>query len=239
VNGNGGYRWIWGVVTALAVSPVLAQPVVADLSAREVLSSPAFMANHPDMRYRQQGHDAQVAGRLEEARGHFQAAARYADKLSQAALAEMWWNGSGGPADRAIGYAWMDLAAERGTPFLLAQRERYWAALDPAERERAVSEGRALYAQYGDPVAQPRLERELRAGLRNVTGSRTGSVPRMELYVREHRGARTVDADAFYRDDYWKPTQYWQWKDQELARAGGATGTVDVGPATTVGNPID
>ncbi len=239
MNGNPGYRWMWGVLTAVAVSPVSAQPVAADLSAREVLSSPAFMANHPDMRYRQRGHDAQLAGRLEEARDHFQAAARFADKLSQAALAEMWWNGKGGPADRAIGYAWMDLAAERGTPFLLAERERYWAALDPDERLRAVSEGRALYAQYGDPVAQPRLERELRAGLRNVTGSRTGSVPRMELFVRDHRGARTVDADEFYRGDYWKPTQYWQWKNQELARAGGATGTVDVGPATSVAKPID
>lgn len=239
MNGNERGKWMWGVMAAMVVSPALAQPVVADLSAREVLSSPAFMANHPDMRHRQQGHQAQVSGRLEEARDHFRAAARYADKLSQAALAEMWWNGKGGSADRAIGYAWMDLAAERGTPFLLAQRERYWAALAPDERLRAVKEGRELYAQYGDPVAKPRLERELRAGLRNVTGSRTGSVQRMELFVRDQRGARTVDEEEFYRNDYWQSTQYWQWKEQELARAGGATGTVDVGPATSVADPID
>lgn len=239
MNGRLNGRWMLGVLTALAVSPVLAQPQVADLRAREVLSSPAFMANHPDMRYRQLGHQAQADGRMSEARDHFRAAARYADKLSQAALAELWWSGQGGPTDRALGYAWMDLAAERGTPLLLVQRERYWAALDPTERERALTEGRALYAEFGDPTAQPRLERELRAGLRQVTGSRTGSVPRMEMFVREHRGARTVDADAFYQDDYWQPDRYWQWKAAELARVGGGNGTVDVGPATTVRSPID
>ncbi len=227
------------MLTALAVSPVLAQAQLPDLRAREVLGSPAFQANHPDLRYRQLGHEAQTDGRMSEARDHFRAAARYADKLSQAALAEMWWSGQGGPADRAIGYAWMDLAAERGTPLLLAKREQYWEALGPIERDRAVSEGRALYAEYGDPVAQPRLERALRAGLHRVTGSRTGSVARMEMYVREGRGAGRVDADAFYQDDYWQPERYWQWRAEELARVGGGTGTVDVGAATTVRQPID
>ncbi|HGM5925234.1 TPA: hypothetical protein ACKP5H_003249 [Stenotrophomonas maltophilia] len=56
----------------------------------------------------------------------------------------MLWNGQGGPADRALGYAWMDLAAERGTEWLVAQRERFWEALSPDERERAVREGRSL-----------------------------------------------------------------------------------------------
>lgn len=230
------------LVAAMSVSPVLvlAQPQVADLRAREVLSSPAFLASHPDMRFRQLGHQAQAAGRLGEARSHFQAAARYADKLSQAALAEMWWTGQGGPADRALGYAWMDLAAERGTPFLLAQRERYWAALAPAERVRAISEGRALYAEFGDPAAQPRLERELRSGLRNVTGSRTGAVAaNMDMFVRDTRGARVVDPDAFYQNDYWQPTRYWQWKAEELAQAGRSSGTVDVGAPTTISRPTD
>jgi hypothetical protein len=234
-------RRLWVVVAAaLAVSPVLAQPQVADLRAREVLGSPAFLANHPDMRYRQLGHQAQVAGRMSEARSHFQAAARYADKLSQAALAEMWWSGQGGALDRAMGYAWMDLAAERGTPFLLAQRERYWAALDPDERQRAVSEGRTLYAEFGDPAAQPRLERELRSGLRTVTGSRTGAVTaKMDMFVRDKRGARVVDPDTFYQDAYWQPTRYWQWKAEELAQAGRGNGTVDVGAPTTVPGPAD
>ena len=58
----------------------------------------------------------------------------------------------------------MDLAAERGTEWLVVQRERFWEALSADERERAVREGRALYAEFGDPAATPRLERELRAG---------------------------------------------------------------------------
>ena len=69
----------------------------------------------------------------------FRNAARYGDKLSE----QRWptcWNGQGGPADRALGYAWMDLAAERGTEWLVVQRERFWEALIADERERAVRE---------------------------------------------------------------------------------------------------
>ncbi len=42
----------------------------------------------------------------------------------QALMAEMLWQGSHDPPqDRAAAYAWMDLAAERGYPELLRQRE--------------------------------------------------------------------------------------------------------------------
>lgn len=213
----------WAALLAVAVSaaqPAWAQPQGPDMRAREVLGSQAFLASHPDMRFRYLGQEAVAEGRLEEARNFFEAGAGFADKLSQAALAEMWWNGRGGVRDRALGYAWMDLAAERGTSFLLVQREQYWAALDPAERARAVTEGQALYARFGDPVAQPRLERELRQGLRSVTGSRTGSVNQMEMVVRDKRGARSVDQDVFYRDDYWQPSHYWKWQAQQLELAG-------------------
>ncbi len=223
----------------MAVSPVVAQPQMADMRAREVLSSDAFLVSHPDMRYRQLGHRAQAEGRMEQARSYYQLAARYADKLSQAALAEMWWKGQGGPTDRAMAYIWMDLAAERGTPYLLYQRERYWAELDAADRARAVNEGGAVYAEYGDPSSKPRLERELRTGLKRVSGSRTGSVARMEMMVRDPRGARKVDADAFYQAEYWEPTKYWEWKTAELKRIGHVKGTVDVGPATRVARPAD
>lgn len=116
-----------------------------------VLQSHEFLVYHPDLRFRGLGMQARERGRHEEARIDFRNAARYGDKLSQAALADMLWNGQGGPADRALGYAWMDLAAERGTEWLVVQRERFWEALSADERERAVREGRALYAEFGDP----------------------------------------------------------------------------------------
>ncbi|MFX1725974.1 SEL1-like repeat protein [Stenotrophomonas maltophilia] len=229
-------RGVWMLVAALAALPAWGQSSQPDLRAQDAQDTDAFLNRHPDLRYRKLGKEAQARGRLEEARRFYRLGARHADKLSQAALAEMWWNGQGGGQDRALAYAWMDLAAERGTEFLLVLRERYWAALTPDEQTRAVQEGQALYAEFGDTVAQPRLERELRRGLSEVTGSRTGSVGGMRMLVRDDRGQRYVEPDVFYRDEYWQPAQYWQWQARQLEAAGRAigTGSVEVGMPTTV-----
>ncbi|MER2176072.1 MAG: SEL1-like repeat protein [Stenotrophomonas maltophilia] len=226
-----------GILLASLAQPAGAQSApIEDPRAQEIAQTSSFLASHPDLRYRKLAQEAVAGGRLEAARTYFRYGARYADKLSQAALAEMWWDGQGGEQDRALAYAWMDLAAERGTPFLLAVRERYWAALDPAERQRALREGPALYAEYGDPAAQPRLERELRGALRQVTGSRTGRVGGgMEMEVRIAGGLRArVDPDVYYRDDFWKPADYWQRQARELEHAGRGEGKIDVGLPTTV-----
>lgn len=187
-------RGVWMLVAALAALPAWGQSSQPDLRAQDAQDTDAFLNRHPDLRYRKLGKEAQARGRLEEARRFYRLGARHADKLSQAALAEMWWNGQGGGQDRALAYAWMDLAAERGTEFLLVLRERYWAALTPDEQTRAVQEGQAVYAEFGDTVAQPRLERELRRGLSEVTGSRTGSVGGMRMLVRDDRSPRNATA---------------------------------------------
>jgi len=185
-----------------------------------VLQSHEFLVYHPDLRFRQLGMEARERGRDEEARNNFRNAARYGDKLSQAALADMLWNGQGGPADRALGYAWMDLAAERGTEWLVAQRERFWEALSPDERERAVREGRTLYAEFGDPAATPRLERELRAGSMQQTGSRAGWSGAMRSQGRGDAGPRVLQPEKHQLARYWDPVAYRQWQDEELARSG-------------------
>ncbi|ARZ72684.1 hypothetical protein CCR98_00225 [Stenotrophomonas sp. WZN-1] len=185
-----------------------------------VLQSHEFLVYHPDLRFRQLGMEARKRGRDEEARNNFRNAARYGDKLSQAALADMLWNGQGGPADRALGYAWMDLAAERGTEWLVAQRERFWEALSADERERAVREGRTLYAEFGDPAATPRLERELRAGSMQQTGSRAGWSGAMRSQGRGDAGSRVLQPEKHQLARYWDPVAYRQWQDEELARSG-------------------
>jgi hypothetical protein len=185
-----------------------------------VLQSHEFLVYHPDLRFRGLGMQARERGRHEEARNDFRNAARYGDKLSQAALADMLWNGQGGPADRALGYAWMDLAAERGTEWLVVQRERFWEALSADERERAVREGRALYAEFGDPAATPRLERELRAGSMRQTGSRAGWNGAMRSQGRGDAGARVLQPERHQLARYWDPVAYRQWQDEELARSG-------------------
>jgi TPR repeat protein len=192
----------------------------ADAYETIVLQSHEFLVYHPDLRFRGLGMQARERGRHEEARNDFRNAARYGDKLSQAALADMLWNGQGGPVDRALGYAWMDLAAERGTEWLVVQRERFWEALSADERERAVREGRALYAEFGDPAATPRLERELRAGSMQQTGSRAAWNGAMRSQGRGDAGARVLQPEKHQLARYWDPVAYRQWQDEELARSG-------------------
>ncbi len=47
--------------------------------------------------------------------------------------------------------------------------------LDEPGRERAIEVGTALYAEFGDETAKPRLENLLRLGLSRKTGTRTGA----------------------------------------------------------------
>ena len=57
------------------------------------------------------------------------------------------------PADRALAYAWMDVAAERLYHDFLVRREGYWRALDEAQRNGAELPVTALveevYAEIG------------------------------------------------------------------------------------------
>lgn len=205
---------------------------VTDPRDRDVMAMPGFMTSHPDMRLRGLALEALSQGRPEQARQYFQRASRYADKLSQAALAEMYWKGDGGSVDKALAYAWMDMAAERGTPWLLAMREQYWAVLDERDRARAIQEGHAIYREYSDEVAKPRLEYVLRVARRNVTGSRVGWVSNMLDIGSPDDGlagkAVAVSADDYYSDRYWEPEAYWAWQGT-LLQAAPRKGTVTVG----------
>jgi len=180
------------------------------------LLTEGFLAAHPDIRWRREGLHAFHHGRHEEARAHFLRAARYADKASMAMLAEMHWKGLGATADRPIGYAWMDLAAERLYPDFTLLRERYWRELAPSEREDAIARGQALLAEYGDDVAKPRLARILKREGRRVTGSRTGSVGFLRIVPMTGPAAGrgiVLRAEDYYRRDYWEPERYWSWQD--------------------------
>ena len=105
--------------------------------------------------------EAYARGDYERARECFERAARFADKPSQAMLGEMHWEGLGGQRDRALGYAWMDLAAERYYEDFYLLRERYWSQLGAQEREQALRRGQPLLRKYGDDKAKRRLARIL------------------------------------------------------------------------------
>lgn len=203
----------------------------------QLLSSDAFLRDHPDLRYRQQAEQAYARGEFERALRLYRSSARYADKTSQGRIAEMLWAGEGAPQDRALAYAWMDLAAERGYKLLLAIRERYWAQLTAVERERAVHEGQAIYTEYGDAVTKPRLEKALFKGRRSVTGSHAGFVSGNLTVTSVARGRASIgDAlrdgnsfrgDRFYDKAYWEPEFYWAWQDKIFDAV--PEGTVEVG----------
>ena len=100
----------------------------------EVIGSEAFLGAHPDLKYRLLGLQHYGKGDWARALEDFRRAARYGDKPAQGMIGEMHWNGEGVAVDRALAYAWMDIAAERAYPLLLAKREHYWAELDESER---------------------------------------------------------------------------------------------------------
>lgn len=214
---------------AAAAEPAAPSPL--SLQEHAVVSSAAYLKGHPDLRFRQLGMAAAEQQKFVDARRYYTLAARHADKLSQALMAELLWNGQGGPADRALGYAWMDLAAERGTEWLLLRREAYWAALDEAERRRAVDEGQALYAEFADPVAKPRQEKEMRRTMGEMTGSRTGALGSTVMQVRFNGQMVRVLPEVYYAPRLWQPGAYWTWQAQQLQEASAA---VNVGSPTVL-----
>ncbi|PKL95119.1 MAG: hypothetical protein CVV18_06685 [Gammaproteobacteria bacterium HGW-Gammaproteobacteria-8] len=201
----------------------------------EISSTEGFLNGHPDQRWRRMGlsaYDRKVFG---FAREYFRRAARYADKASQAMYAQMLWDGQGGAVDRPLAYAWMDLAAERGYRSFVAFRESYWSQLSPVEREQAVSVGQAVYDQYGDAVAQPRLESVMRRERLKTTGSHTGFDRGASVYMATSTGQR-IRVHRFWDARYWQPEEYWDWQ-AEVWEAPGHSGRVEVLPLLPTDGP--
>src|SRR3546814_14922620 len=105
------------------------------------------------MRWRREGLYSYNREEYDIAMDQFLRAARYADKPSQAMIAEMYWKGIGVPRDRELGYAWMDLAAERMYPNFVILRERYWKRLDAQPRRNAIGRGDRKSGVEGKSVA--------------------------------------------------------------------------------------
>ena len=178
-----------------------------------LMMSAGFLSAHPDLRYRLHGMDEFKQGNHEDALRFFKRASYYADKPSQGMVAEMLWNGHGTERDPALAYAWMDLAAERGYTGFLGVRERYWNALNEEQKMRAIYEGEAIYAKYGDAAAQPRIAAVLRREKKRSTGSRTGFTGNLQIYVPGPNGFEQIDGSKFYEERYWDPKQYQAWHD--------------------------
>lgn len=210
-----------------------------------------FLEAHPDLFAYRRGMDSVRGEDYAAAMRYFRRAARYADKPSQALIAEMYWQGLGVEQDRPLAYAWMDLAAERGSTRLLLERERYWEALSEAERAEALRIGRQVYDRFGDAVAKPRLEASLRRKARRVAGSRTGYTGNTTILAimpgHNNRGGDgegavgpvppllQMSASEFFHPTYWAPANYYTWRDQLFEHEPGL-GAAHVGPLEPVRN---
>ncbi len=192
-----------------------------------------FLEHHQDMKYRLLGLEAYKQKRFDEALRFFRRASFFADKPSQGMVAEMYWNGEGTPRDPAQAYAWMDLAAERGYLGFVGLRERYWKAMNDAERARAIEEGQAVYARFGDAAAKPRYEHQLRIGKREMTGSRTGFNRGVQIQIPGPEGSQSIDGSKFYDDRYWDAKKYWAWQDKIWAKP--RIGKVTIGEIEQLG----
>ena len=223
--------WLGTAVVGMWLATLAGTAQAGDRKREEataVTQSSSFLSGHPDLRWRTEGVKRYGEGDYANALKSFKRAARHADKPSAAMVAEMYWRGEGTEADRPLGYAWMDLASERGYRDLLAKREAYWNALNEDERQRALAVGEAIYAEFGDSVAKPRIEAALRRARSKTTGSRTGFVGALTLMISNGNGGfMEVDGSQYYADKYWEPKEYFNW--QEKVWADLPKGTVNVG----------
>jgi hypothetical protein len=240
----------WPLAFALLASPAFAQappphvaeqqpPVerptqgnfVGEPGISPELMTEGFLSAHPDLRWRREGLHAYANKRYDEAMQYFLRAARYADKPAQAMVAEMHWKGIGVPQDRELGYAWMDLAAERFYSNFVILREQYWGTLDAAQRVNAIERGQPLLAEYGDGVAKARMATVLRRN-RGVTGSRVGFVGNLQIipFTGPNAGTGlTIRADEYYAPKFWQADKYFEWQDQVWDAPAARKGRVEVG----------
>ena len=229
---------------ALSASAATAQPTAVRVGAfeQELLEQEGVLAAHPGFRWRREALLALEKGETSHVQKWLLRAARYADKPAQALIAERYWAGEGVARDRALAYAWMDLAAERGYTVFVAHREKYWAALDRAERSRALEVGQAVYAEYGDEVAKPRLAKHLERKRSMQTGTRLSRRSGVEVYLppgQNPSGEMGIGKGRsqsfyvgkrlpnYYQDKIWKAEDYFAWQDQQYV--GLPEGIVSVG----------
>lgn len=200
----------------------------------DVWKSRHFQRAHPDLKHRIAGQALLEDGKVRSAVLEFEHAASWGDKLSQAMLAELYWEGTGVKVDRPRAYAWMDLAAERRFIAFVAKREKYWSQLDAQEREAALAVGREIYAEFGDDVALPRLQSKLLRE-RGTTGSRLGfagngyvTMPGSAAtfltlswtsLMPQLMGGNQMALYAYYSPQLWRFEKYMDWHADELEMA--------------------
>jgi TPR repeat protein len=210
------------IVSAAAAFSVCAQPAPTQTYENALaLIGAGYIDYHQDLKYRDLGLQAYREGRYEDAMRFFRRAGFFGDKPSQGMVAEMYRDGRAVAPDPVQAYIWMDLAAERGYPGFLILRERYWQSLDEAQRARAIDEGQAVFARFGDAVAKPRTELRLRIGERQLARVKSVAFDGM-----------MIDASKLRDKLFWDAERHWTFQDVQWRAP--RTGQVTVGEIESV-----
>jgi TPR repeat protein len=110
------------------------------------------------------------AGRHAQATEFLQLAAGWGDKAAQMALGVAYFNGDGVPQDRALGLAWLGLAAERHGATASGLFASARSKVDAAEFARADTLYQQMRATYGDEVAAVRADKHYRRAVHALQG---------------------------------------------------------------------
>jgi TPR repeat protein len=198
---------------------------------------------HPDLFGEYAGMQRYARRDFRGAFKYFEIGAYYADKLSQLSLGLMYLNGEGVAKDPVTAYAWLDLAAERAYPDFVATRDRVKASLTPEQLAQAEATRAKLAERYADAVAKPRMAQQLRFGMEQMTGSRTGfNFGAYHAATKDNcRAGTTIGGVAvpaagcggsdLYAKSHWDPQLYFASRDAQW-RA-----TVSVGELREAPNP--
>ena len=110
------------------------------------------------------------AGRHDKAVEFLRLAAGWGDKAAQMALGVAYFNGDGVPQDRALGLAWLGLAAERGGARASGLFVSARSQVDAAEFARADELYQQMRTKYADKVAAVRADNHYRRAVRALQG---------------------------------------------------------------------
>jgi uncharacterized protein len=169
-----------------------------------------YTEGHPDVINEFAGMHRYAAGDYAGAMKSFLIAASYADKPSQLSIGLMYLNGQGVQKDPATGWAWISIAAERGYPQFVSTRDNLWEQLSSQQRRQAKAAQQQLYAQYGDPVTQPRMLQALQQGMANGGDASNASSDSGQKYCAQTHAKECAD---LYAKWFWDPKGYFAGRD--------------------------
>jgi TPR repeat protein len=155
---------------ALAPAPLVAQVMFFD-SGQPIRLDEEIARYLPGVSYFQKGLDAYRRGQTEAAIDAWQASASWAMKDAQYNLGLAYFKGTGVPADRPRGLAWLALAAERKNATMQTALAAAWDSATDAEHQQANAIWRELRKEYGDDVALPKAKKRFETEIGQIASN--------------------------------------------------------------------